>query len=434
MTIAVYMTTLGCPKNRVDSEKTLWALTRAGARITLDEEEADLLLVNTCGFVTDAKEESIERVLELAEVKARRPKAKLVVLGCLSERYRAELAERIPEIDYLYGVHELDKLAHELMADKEGAYLDPEALTERTLTTPSGWAYLKIAEGCSNTCSFCAIPMIRGPYASRSAGTIVEEARHLAARGVREVNLVAQDTTLYGADLKQKNGLASLLGQIAAVDGIEWIRVMYMYPPLLDDHLIETMAAIPKVVPYFDVPLQHASDKILGLMGRKETGRSIRSLVARIRAAFPGAAIRTAFIVGFPGETEKDFGQLLEFVQEARLDHVGAFIYSPEEGTSAASLKARPSATVAGGRLERLMTAQREISAELTLAKTGLITDVLVEGLDPEENLVTGRAPWQAPEVDGCVILDGVEAGPGQIVRLEITGATDYDLIASSIE
>ncbi|MDH5510023.1 MAG: 30S ribosomal protein S12 methylthiotransferase RimO [Nitrospinota bacterium] len=433
MTIAVYMTTLGCPKNRVDSEKTLWTLVRAGARITLNEEEADLLLVNTCGFVTDAKEESIERVLELAEVKKRRPQAKLAVMGCLSERYREELGERIPEIDHLYGVHELDKLARELAGGHEaGMFLDPETLTERTLTTPAGWAYLKVAEGCSNTCSFCAIPMIRGPYRSRAAADVLEEAARLAARGVVELNLVAQDTTLYGADLKQKNGLATLIRDLATIDGIEWIRIMYMYPPLLDDHLLETMASTDKVAPYFDIPLQHASDKVLGLMGRKETGRSIRELVARVRGAIPGAAIRSAFILGFPGETEEDFDRLMEFLEEARLDHVGGFVYSPEEGTSAVKLTGRPPEEVGEERLGRLMETQRDISRELTQGRIGMETDVLVQGLDSEENLVIGRAPWQAPEVDGCVILDSVEAAPGEIIRLKITGATDYDLIASA--
>ncbi|MDH5639357.1 MAG: 30S ribosomal protein S12 methylthiotransferase RimO, partial [Nitrospinota bacterium] len=367
MTIAVYMATLGCPKNRVDSEKTLWTLARAGAKITLNEEEADLLLVNTCGFVTGAKEESIDRVLELAEVKKRRPNARLAVMGCLSERYRKELAERIPEIDHLYGVHELDKLARELGGGQEsGAFLDPETLTERTLTTPAGWAYLKIAEGCSNTCSFCAIPMIRGPYHSRATADVLEEARRLADRGVVELNLVAQDTTLYGADMKQKNGLATLIRGLADIDGVEWIRVMYMYPPLLDDHLLEAMASSNKVAPYFDIPLQHASDRILDQMGRKETGRSIRELVSRVRRAIPGAAIRSAFIVGFPGETEEDFGQLTEFLEEARLDHVGGFVYSPEEGTSAEKLPGRPPEEVAEERLGRLMEAQRDISAELT--------------------------------------------------------------------
>ena len=434
MSVTVFLSALGCPKNRVDSEKTLWALEEAGARITLDQTEADLLLVNTCGFVTGAKEESIEKTLELAEVKKLNPGARLAVMGCLSERYRDELKKRIPEIDHIYGVHELERLVQELAGGPPHEKpMDPEQMTHRTLTTPPGWAYLKIAEGCSNTCSFCAIPMIRGPYRSRDAETIFQEAQGLAQRGVKELNVVAQDTTLYGADLKLKNGLAGLVQRLAGLEQIEWIRLMYLYPPLLDNHLLETMAGNKKAAPYFDIPFQHASDKILKMMNRKETGGSIRELVARVRRTVPGAAIRSAFIIGFPGETEEDFELLLSFIKEARLDHVGAFVYSPEENTGAVKLKGRPAARVARERLERLMAAQREISMEILAAQVGSEQSVLVEGFDPDESLLTGRTARQAPEVDGCVILDGVEAAPGQMVRVKITGALDYDLVGSPL-
>lgn len=428
----VYMETLGCPKNRVDSERTIFALNRAGAELVTDETCADILIVNTCGFVSDAKEESIDRILALAEEKKARKNVKLAVMGCLSERHRDEIKELIPEIDFLYGVDELETIVKEVGGGATETYPDPDKLS-RIITTSPYWAYLKISEGCSNTCSFCSIPSIRGPYKSRAIKDIVAEAEQLALQGVKELILVAQDSSLYGADIRESDGLLQLLKKLGKIDGLAWIRVMYLYPALVTDRLLNVFATEEKVAPYFDIPFQHISNAVLKRMKRPETGSLIRSLVKRIRSQMPNSAIRSSFIVGFPGETEEDFDELLAFLKDVKLDHVGAFIYSPEEGTTAFLLPDRVDGAVAEDRLERLMDAQRKISEENLKKKTGLTLDVLVDGIDPDENLLTGRIKTQAPEVDGVVILDAVDAVPGSIIPVRITGVTDYDLIGEAL-
>ncbi len=427
----VYMETLGCPKNRVDSERTIFALSRAGAELVTDETCADILIVNTCGFVSDAKEESIDRILSLAKEKETRKNVKLAVMGCLSERHRDEIKKLIPEIDFLYGVDELETIVKEVGGGAAETYPDPDKLS-RIITTSPYWAYLKISEGCSNTCSFCSIPAIRGPYKSRAIKDVVAEAVQLATQGVKEIILVAQDSSLYGADIRESDGLLRLLKKLGKIAGLAWIRVMYLYPALVTDRLLDVFAVEEKVVPYFDIPFQHISNVVLKSMKRPETGSLIRGLVRRIRSQIPDAAIRSSFILGFPGETEEHFEELLEFLEDAKLDHVGAFTYSPEEGTSAFLLPGRVDDDVAEDRLERLMDAQRKISEENLKEKIGLTLDVLVDGVDPDENLLTGRIKTQAPEVDGVVILDAVEVDSGSIVPVRITGATDYDLIGEA--
>lgn len=425
----VFVVSLGCPKNTVDSERVIWSLHNAGMEITTDESLADVLLVNTCGFVHDAKEESIDTILELAEIKKMRPDVKLAVMGCLSQRYRESLAESIPEIDFLYGTAELDRILADMAPTAMGGFPDPDT-APRLITTAPHWAYLKIAEGCSNKCAFCIIPSIRGPYRSFEKDNLLDETRTLVDSGVKEVILVAQDTTLYGADLKMKNGLAKLLRDMVKIDGLEWIRVMYMYPALINSELLSVMAEEPKIAPYFDIPLQHASTPTLQRMTRPETEKSIRELVDTIRTKIPGAAIRSSFIVGFPGETEKDFETLMRFIEDARLDHVGAFKYSPEEGTAAFDMPDVVDETVAENRLAELMETQMEISASILEEKVGKTYTVLADGHNQEEMLITARLQTQAPQIDGCVILDGMDAEAGEFMSVRITSSSNYDLVA----
>ncbi len=427
----VYMVSLGCPKNRVDSERALWALKEAGAELTLDEAEADILIANTCGFVNDAKEESIETILSLARLKENKPGVKLAVMGCLTARYRDDLARSVPEIDYFYGVNDLNALTSDLTSRTQALLPDPEN-GHRVLTTSPYWAYLKVAEGCSNNCSFCVIPSIRGPYKSRALAPVVDEALRLAQQGVKELIVVAQDTTLYGADIKDKRGLSNLLLSLAAIDGVEWVRTMYMYPALINRELLEIFSSEEKLAPYFDIPLQHVSDSVLKRMNRPETFDSICRLIDDIRGKVPEAAIRTSFIIGFPGETDADFERLLEFIKEARFDHMGAFIFSPEEGTEAFDMPDRVEESVARERYAQLMIEQKKIASELSYEKIGKVYSVLVDKMDPDEKLLTGRIITQAPEIDGCVILDSVEARPGDMTKVRVSGATDYDLIGTT--
>jgi len=425
----LFLATLGCPKNQVDSERTLWALRRAGVELVDHESQADIVIVNTCGFTGDAKEESIDTILELAQAKKKRPLVKLAVMGCLSERYRDELTRLIPEIDYIYGVSGLERALEDLAPGGARSSVPGPEDMDRIITTAPHWAYLKIAEGCSNKCSFCVIPAIRGPYNSRPPEAVVKEAESLARLGVKELSVVAQDTTLYGTDIRIKGGLVTLLRHLSQIDGIEWIRVMYMYPTLLNETLLKFMSDAEKVAPYFDIPLQHASDRVLKNMIRPETNRSIRGLIDSIRKFLPESAIRTSFIVGFPGEMDNDFENLIQLVEETRFDHLGAFIYSPEEGSEAFNLPGRVDNDTARERYNRLMETQRSISHGILQAKIGGVEQVMVDGLDLEENLLTGRMITQAPQIDGSVILDRVEAEPGDIVTVKLTGSLEYDLI-----
>jgi ribosomal protein S12 methylthiotransferase len=426
----VYMVSLGCPKNQVDSERALHALRKAGLEIVTDQDQADIIITNTCGFVNDAKEESIDTILELSRVKKERPDVLLGVMGCLSERYGDDLKSAMPEIDFMHGVADIPAMVKNLVPDSR-AYPDPDS-HDRVITTSPYWAYLKIAEGCSNKCSFCVIPQIRGPYKSVEMESVVKEAEGLAEQGVKELILVAQDTTLYGADLKMKNGLPRLLEKLSHIKKLKWIRVMYMYPALVTDELLSVFAGEEKIVPYFDIPLQHASTRLLKSMGRPESETGIRDMLDRIKRKLPDSAIRTAFIVGFPGEKVEDFKTLLQLVADVRFDHMGAFKFSPEEGSTAFSMTGTVPKKKAEERYEQLMTAQRDISRAKLEEKVGLVADILVDIPDPEEMLLTGRLATQAPKIDGCVILDGVEAEPGRIVKVKITGASDYDLIGAT--
>ena len=427
----VHLVSLGCPKNRVDSEVALTALAKAGLCPVADEKTADILLVNTCGFIEDAKEESIDVILELAQIKKERPGARLAVMGCLTERYREELVEAVPEIDHIFGVAELPEILSQLAPDAPSPP-DPDSF-ERIVTTAPHWAYLKIADGCSNRCSFCIIPSIRGQYKSRAIDDVTKEARALAQSGIKELILVAQDTTLFGADHKMKNGLARLLSELENVEGVLWIRVMYLYPALIDDQLLDVFSESKKIVPYFDIPLQHASDTVLKRMMRPETNASIRELLRKIRSRVKGAAIRTSFIVGFPGETEDDFTQLLDLVRDMRFENMGAFTFSPEEGTAAYDLTDRVDENTVKRRYNELMVLQRSIAKEMSQKRIGDVVEVIADEHDPVDNLLTARLSTQAPDIDGSVILDGIEARPGDIIKVRITGATEYDLVGEAL-
>ena len=434
------MVSLGCPKNTVDSEIVLGSLTDKGYSVTSNEGDADVIIVNTCGFIDKAKEESIDAILEMAEYKRKGNCQKLVVMGCLSQRYNDELLKEIPEIDYLVGAGDFKSVA-EMIESKNGIkkskvrepVFDFNENTPRILTTPRYTAYVKIAEGCSNRCSFCIIPKIRGPFKSRNVDSIVREAEMLSDKGVKEINLISQDTTMFGTDIGLKNGLSVLLKKLVKIDGIRWIRLLYCYPTFLNDELIEIMKNEEKICKYIDLPLQHSHDDILKAMMRQEREGEIRDLIFRIRDAIPDIAIRTAFIVGFPGETERHFEHLLSFVKEMKFEHLGVFTYSPEEGTKAAEIPNHVLEDVKNKRKDTIMEIQKRLSLEKNKRFIGTTKDVLVEETTgSDEFLISGRMQTQAPEIDGVVYIEKSEVRAGDILPVKITKAMEYDLVGEA--
>jgi ribosomal protein S12 methylthiotransferase len=431
----VYIHTLGCPKNRVDSEIMLGTLVEAGYRLVPDPARADVIVVNTCGFIESAKEESVEAIVALAEMKREGRCKKLVVAGCLTQRYHAELARELPEVDHFVGTGAYQDIAR-IVSDAQARRIvvpDPDfvhaASTPRVSSLPSHTAYLKIAEGCDNACAFCIIPKLRGPQRSRPVDDVVAEAEDLAARGTVELSLVAQDLTAYGQDLPGKVRLHHLLPELCKVDGIRWIRLHYAYPRDFPDALVDVIAREERIVKYLDMPLQHSSDRLLRAMKRGRDARFLRGLLARIRGRVPGIAIRTALIAGLPGETEEDFQDLLGFVEEQRFERLGVFTYSAEEGTPAAAMPGQVPEAVKRARYEALMTAQQAIAREHQRALVGRRLEVLVEGASEEtEHLLAGRNSQQAPEIDGLTYVNEGVAYPGEIVTVEVTEAGDYDL------
>jgi ribosomal protein S12 methylthiotransferase len=440
MATRVYMHTLGCPKNRVDSEVMLGTLTAAGFRLVQDPAKAEVVVVNTCGFIESAKEESVEAILELALLKREGSCRKLVVAGCLVQRHADELAREIPEVDHFIGTGAYQDVAS-IVQDAQARRLvvpDPDfvhsAATPRMNSLPSHTAYLKISEGCDNTCAFCIIPKLRGGQRSRPVDDVVAEAAALAAQGTVELSLVAQDLTAYGYDLPGKVRLHHLLPELCKVDGIRWIRLHYAYPRDVPAALVDVLAAEPKIVKYLDMPLQHSSDRLLRAMKRGRDSEFLRDLLARLRARVPGIALRTSLIVGLPGETEHDFDDLLRFVEEQRFERLGVFEYSAEEGTPAATMDGQIAPAVRRARYERVMELQKEISAEHQRAMIGRRVEVLVEGASEEtEHLLAGRHAQQAPEIDGLTYVNDGVAYPGEIVTVEITDAGDYDLVGKVI-
>jgi ribosomal protein S12 methylthiotransferase len=435
---AVHLISLGCPKNTADSELMLGALARAGFEVTMDPHQAQVLLVNTCAFIEPAKKESIDAILEAAEVKKNGVGKRLVVAGCLAQRYGSELREQFPEVDIFVGTGNFLELPELLRRSERpelrpipytgAAHLLPSAEVPRIRTGDPFSAYLKVSEGCDHRCAFCIIPKIRGSHESRPLDDLVDEARRLAASGVREVNLIAQDLTAYGRDLKPRASLAALLHRLAPIEGIQWIRLLYCYPNFVTDELLEAITSLDKVVKYIDMPLQHADDAMLRAMKRERSAAALRSLLDRVRGAIPDVALRTSFIVGFPGETDAAFANLANFVREQQFDRVGVFTYSREENTAAFDLADQ----VPEGVKRRRRAALMEVAAEISLAKNrGLVgreIEVMVEGAAPgRATRLRARTSAQAPEIDGMVLLSG-EAEPGEIVRARIERASTYDL------
>jgi ribosomal protein S12 methylthiotransferase len=430
---------LGCPKNLVDTEVMMGTLAARGHELTADAGEADAIVVNTCSFIDPAKQESVDTILEMAEFKKSGRAKKLIVAGCLVERFRGDIRKAIPEVDAVVGTNEIERIADVCEGIEEGdggaaPYLYHE-LTPRVLATPRHYAYIKINEGCDHPCTFCVIPQFRGRFRSRSPESVVAEARALIAQGVREINLIGQDTTAYGEDLGLKDGLASLLEKLAQIEAPQgkWIRFLYCYPNRITGKLLETLAGHGSLVKYIDMPLQHASARILKRMKRGASGEIFLRLLEKIRKEVPGVAIRTSMIVGFPGETEQDFEELCQFIEAAEFDRLGVFGYSDEETSESFRLDGKVDRRTIYNRKRRLMAVQRKISRRRNRALVGRELPVLIEGPSPESGLVwQARLETQAPDIDGvCYVGDPGPQVPraGQFRRMRVTKAHDYDLV-----
>ncbi|MBI5655792.1 MAG: 30S ribosomal protein S12 methylthiotransferase RimO [Geobacter sp.] len=439
----VSMVSLGCPKNLVDAEVMLGYLAEKGYTITTDEHEADIIIVNTCSFIKEAKQESIDTILDLADRKHDASCRLLIVAGCLPQRYQQELAKELPEVDIFVGTGDYPRIA-EIIAernasDRQVLYTgDPNYLYDidlpRLQSSPYYTAYLKIAEGCSNCCSYCVIPSLRGSFRSRPLQQVVDEARRLVENGAKELNLVAQDVTRYGSDLADGESLVRLIEELHGLPGLRWIRLLYAYPDGITDELIAIIRDGEKVCKYLDLPLQHIADPVLSRMNRRSSEADIRALIEKLRSAVPDITLRTSFIVGFPGETEDDFKKLLHFVEETQFDRLGVFCYSREEGTPAAEMTDQVSERVKRERHKKLMRAQARVSFKRNRRLIDTVTEVMVEGYSEEtELLLKGRTSQQAPDIDGQVYITAGQANVGEIVRLKITDSSDYDLIGEII-
>lgn len=438
MSYKIGMVSLGCPKNQVDAEVMLATLTAAGFELTQVEAEADAIIINTCGFIEDAKTEAIENIIEVAKFKTDGTLKALVVTGCLAERYRDEITREIPEVDVVVGIgknKDIVKIVTEAIEGKRQNYYgekcELELSGERILTTPPYSAYLKIAEGCDNCCTYCAIPLIRGSFRSRSIESCVSEAKTMAERGVTELILVAQDTTRYGEDINSgKSLLSELLKELCKIEGIHWIRTLYTYPERITDELLEVIANEDKVVPYLDIPLQHCNGEILKRMNRSGDNSSLKELINKIRKAVPDITLRTTFLVGFPGETNEQFCELCEFVKEVQFDRLGCFAYSEEERTPAADFEGQVDKQLRQDRAENIMEEQLLIAALKNEAKIGQTQEVLIEGYDNYIRCYYGRSEADAPEIDGKVFF--ISPKPlkiGDYVKVHINDTLDYDLL-----
>ncbi|MDE3180302.1 MAG: 30S ribosomal protein S12 methylthiotransferase RimO [Acidobacteriota bacterium] len=437
----VGLVSLGCPKNQVDSEVMLGMLAREGYEAVPDPRQADVIVVNTCSFIGPARQESIDTILEMAQYKKTGAASRLVVAGCMVERYRREILESMPEVDCVIGTNEVERIVDACRLEERKRELPAPAtpylyheFTPRLLTTPSHTAYIKIAEGCDHTCSFCVIPQMRGRMRSRRFESVVREAENLTRRGARELTLVGQDNTSYGDDLGIRDGLATLLKEIARIPELVWLRFLYCYPNRVTDRLIEAVAESPKAVKYFDIPLQHASAPVLKAMRRGSGASHFLKLIQRIRAAIPGVTLRTSFITGFPGETEDDFKALMDFAEAAEFDRLGVFRYSNEESSASFHLPNPVTARVSYNRSRRLRALQRQISRRKLKALIGRRIPVLVEGLSAETDLLfAGRMESQAPEVDGQVFINdfrGPAPRSGEYRWATVTRSSDYDVVA----
>ena len=435
------MVSLGCPKNLVDSEVMLGLIREKRLEITNDPAEADLIIVNTCGFIESAKEESINTVLQMAEYKQNGSCKYLVMTGCLGQRYADELFESMPEVDAIVGTDSFTDIGwviDQVLLGKRLKHLQKlesknVAMPPRMLTTPGYMAYLKIAEGCDNCCSYCIIPQLRGPYTSRPYDEVMAEAKALADSGIKELIVVAVVSTRYGEDTTGKLLLPQLLRALNALEGIEWIRVMYLYPNNFTDELIEAFATLDKVCKYIDIPLQHASDRLLDSMNRFDTREQVETLLNKLRTRIPGITIRTTFIVGFPGETEEDFEELKDFVEKQRFENAGVFQYSQEEGTVAGAMENQIGPEVKENRYHELMALQAGISEEIHKEREDAELDVLVEGFD-EDNLAYGRSTHEAPDIDGTIFIENAEGlAVGDMVRVRILQGFTYEMVGEKL-
>jgi len=439
---------LGCARNLVDSEVMAGVLHQNDYELVPEPETADIVLINTCGFIAAAKEESIDTILDVARLKEEGKVKQLIVAGCLSQRYPNELAKELPEVDFFIGTGEVPRIAeilkeHEAQARRQyvglPSYLYDHS-TPRIRSTPSYTAFVKVSEGCDHKCAFCIIPQMRGPHRSRSIDSIFNEACKLTEKGVKEINLIAQDLTAYGRDRKDGTTLEGLLRELANVPQLHWLRLLYAYPNFLDDALLEVIRDSEKICKYIDIPFQHISQSILQRMRRGKSGSSVREATQKLRKFIPGLTLRTSLIVGFPGETDTDFSELLDFVEEAEFERLGVFKYSPEEGTAAARMGAQVSEQVKERRWQEVMDLQSVISRKKNEGLIGTIQRVMIDDVALNSERVTGRTQGHAPEVDGVVFVESddsrpkrVPVRPGDMIDVKITGALDYDLISETI-
>ena len=435
----VFLISLGCDKNLVDSEVMLGLLNKAGHELTNDETEAEAVVINTCAFISDAKEESINTIIEMGRLKKTGRLKKLIVAGCLSQRYKDEIMKELPEIDVIIGATNYDKIVEAIGTDEEVIVDDinytPEPVSERIVTTNASMAYFKIAEGCNKMCTYCIIPHIRGRYRSIPMDRLLASAEKLAADGIKELVLVAQETTLYGVDLYGSKKIPELLTKLSDIEGIEWIRLLYCYPEEITDELISVMAENPKICHYIDIPIQHSENEILRRMGRKTSREDIVSLVSKLRSAMPDIAIRTTLISGFPGETQELHDGLVDFVDECEFDRLGVFTYSPEEGTPAADYEDQVDGELAAKWRDEIMELQQEISYEKNQELIGSVQRVLIEGYLVEDDVYVGRTYRDAPGVDGIVFVSApYELISGSFVDVKITEANEYDLTGVIVE
>lgn len=441
MTEKVKIVTLGCEKNLVDSEIMSGLIDQRGYRLVEDREEATVIIVNTCGFIDAAKEESVNTILDLADLKETANLKALIVSGCLTQRYKQALMEEMPEIDGIVGTgdfYNINQIVDEALKGKKpiqvgNPVFNYEEVLPRKVSTAKYTTYVKIAEGCDNNCTFCSIPIMRGNFRSRSMESIVAEVKLMASQGVKEISLIAQDSTNYGTDLYGEYKLAELMDKVTKVEGIEWVRLHYAYPGFFTDELIEMIATNPKICKYIDMPLQHSEDAVLKRMRRPGRNRDIRELVAKIRSRIPNVSLRTSLIVGFPGETEEDFERLCDFVKEIKFDRLGVFTYSKEEDTPASRLPDQVADEVKEWRANTLMEIQREVSNQNAGKFVGQVLDVLVERYDGRSDVYIGRSQFDAPEIDGEVYVTNCPVGIGEIAKVRITHAYEYDMSGEGV-
>lgn len=447
MNAKISFVSLGCDKNLIDSEIMLGLIDEEGYTITYDDSEADIIIINSCGFIMDANQEAIDKVLEMADYKRDGQCKALIVTGCMAQRYKDEIFEALPEVDAVVGTGDFESIGNvikrlldgekqvELVTDKEHL-LNPDNSYKRIITTTGGFSYLKIAEGCDNHCTYCTIPSLRGHYRSRTIDSLVKEAKILASKGVRELILIAQDTSLYGSDIYGKKSLPELLRKLSEIEDIKWLRILYCYPENITDELIDEMASNPKVLHYLDMPIQHSEDRILKLMGRRSTNAGLKEIIGKMREKMPDMCIRTTLITGFPSETEEEFKAQYSFIEEVKFDRLGVFTYSPEDGTPAARMDNQIDEDVKAERKDYLLQVQKSVSADICQKYVGKVLEVIVEGkIEGDDNVYCGRSYRDCYEIDGFVFFKSEDdLLAGDFYNIKITEAGDYDLIGERID